>query len=47
MLARLIRKAKECKKDKRARDNQPAEHLDAASHMWVILPNDAWDLDDL
>ena len=47
MLARLIRKAKERKKGKRACDNQPAEHLDAVSHKWVILPNDAWDLDDL
>ena len=47
MLARLIRKAKECKKGKRARDDRPAEHLDAVSHGWVILPDDAWDLDDL
>jgi hypothetical protein len=29
MLARVIRKAEERKKDERARDQQPAEHLEA------------------
>ena len=46
MLARLIRKAEEPEKDKRARDKRPAEHLEADSHLWVFLPNDAWDLVD-
>jgi hypothetical protein len=46
-LTRLIRKTEERKKDKRARHQQPSEYLEAISQMWVILPNDAWDLDDL
>jgi hypothetical protein len=47
MLARLIRKAKEREKDKSARDHRPAEYPEATSQIWVVLPNDAWDLDDL
>ena len=46
-LARLIRKAKEREKDKSARDQRPAEYLEAISQIWVILPNEACDLDDL
>ena len=47
MLARLIRKAKEPEKDKSARDQRPAEYPEAISQIWVVLPNDTWDLDDL
>ena len=47
MLASLICKAKEREKDKRARDQRPAEYLDPSSKLWVVLPNVAWDLDDL
>lgn len=47
MLARLFREAEESKKDERARDNQPVGYYEGVSHKWVILPNDAWDLDDL
>jgi hypothetical protein len=46
MLARLIRKAKEREKNKRARDNQPTEHLEANSYWWVILPDETRDLAD-
>jgi hypothetical protein len=46
MLARLIRKAEECEKGKRARDNQPVGYFEGVSHISVILPNEAWDLDD-
>jgi hypothetical protein len=47
MLARLSRKAEEREKYKRACDKRPAEHLELDSDIWVILPNDTWDLDDL
>jgi hypothetical protein len=47
MLARLIRKAKEREKDKSARDQRPAEYPEGTSQIWVVLPNDAWDLVDL
>lgn len=47
MSARLIPKAEECKKDKRARDQQPAVHLETDSTLSVILPNDAWNLKNL
>jgi hypothetical protein len=46
-LARLIRKAKEREKYKSARDQQPAEHLEAVSHTRVIPPDEARDLDNL
>jgi hypothetical protein len=46
-LARLIRKAKEREKDKSARDQRPAEHLEAISHTRVTPPDEACDLDDL
>jgi hypothetical protein len=47
MLACLICKAKECEKDKRTRHQRPAKYPKATSEIWVILPNNAWDLDDL
>jgi hypothetical protein len=47
MLARLIRKAKEREKNNSACNQRPSEYLEATSQIWVVLPNDAWDLDDL
>jgi hypothetical protein len=47
MSARLIPKTEECKKDKRARDQQPAVHLETDSILSVILPNNAWNLENL
>jgi hypothetical protein len=46
MLTRLVRKAKERKKDKCARDKQPAEHLKAVGQIWLILPNKGRELGD-
>ena len=46
MLERLVRKAKEREKDKSARDQRPAEHLEADFHTRVIPPDRACDLVD-
>lgn len=45
-LARLVRKAEEPEKEKRAYDKRPAVYLEAVSYRWVVLPNKACDLDD-
>ena len=44
--ARLIRKTEECKKDKSARDQRPAEHLEAVSSNGDTLPDKSCDLGD-
>ena len=46
MLERLIHKAEECEKVKRACNKQPAEYLEDDRHLLVILSNDGWDLVD-
>ena len=45
-LARLVRKAEEREKEKRAHDKRPAVYFEAVSHHWVVLPNEACDLGD-
>ena len=47
ILARLIGKAKEAEKDKSARNKRPTVCLEAAASPGVILPNGAWDLEDM
>ena len=46
MAARLVRKAEERKEDKRARDQQPAIHLETILEVRVILPVRRRDLED-
>jgi hypothetical protein len=45
-LARLIRKAEEREKEKRASNKRPTEYLEAIFRIWVIPPNEACDLDN-
>jgi hypothetical protein len=47
MLPRLIRKAEERKEDKRARDQQPAKHLEGVLVGGFILPKGSRDLIDM
>ena len=39
MLPRLVRKAEERKKEERAQDKRPTEHLENENRIGVILPN--------
>ena len=47
MLARLIRKAEEQKENNRARDQQPAKHLERVLKVSVVLPVRGRDLVDM
>jgi len=47
MFTRFPSKAKQREKEKRAKDNRPAKHLEEESRPVVILPSITWDLSDL
>ena len=44
MSTRLIGKAEEREKEKRAQDERPAVHLEEKNSIGLILPNGCWDL---